>query len=296
VWQEVKFLTKKVVYKQFGYFCSMKLLGRFFNFYLDASIHVALAILSLLWVTSSILNIPPDKNLFSFTFFGSIACYNFIKYGVEVKKYIRLANQYHGYIQFFSFVCLGIAIYNLFFLEWDTIFVVGILGLFTGLYALPVLPGTRNLRSLAGFKIFPVAVVWAGTTVVLPAIAIGSNLSWDVWVETIQRFMLVLVLILPFEVRDMKYDPPELKTLPRRYGMVKTKILGMLLIFLFFFLTFLKDETTQNEILSKALLLLGVGSILMVTRKDQKKYFSAFWVEAIPLFWWMLIWLLKGKN
>ncbi|WP_422081675.1 hypothetical protein [Ulvibacterium sp.] len=271
----------------------MKLLKRIFDFYLDASIHVALSILSLLWVTSSILHIPTDKHLFSLVFFGSIACYNFIKYGLEVKKYIRLADRYHGYIQFFSFVCLGIAVYHLFFLEWNTIFMLGILGLFTGLYALPVLPKTRNLRSLAGFKIFPVAIVWAGTTVILPVVAEGLNLSWDVWVETIQRFMLVLALIIPFEIRDMAYDPPELKTLPRLYGVVKTKILGILLIFSFFFLTFLKDETTQNEVLSKAFLFLGVVSILMLTRKDQNTHFSAFWVEAIPFFWWVLIWIME---
>ncbi len=293
---EAKFLTKKMVYEQFGYFCSMKVLGRIFNFYLDASIHVALAILSLVWVTSSILNIPSDKNLFSFIFFCSIACYNFIKYGVEIKKYIRFGNPYHEYIRFFSFVCSGIATYHLFFLEWETILILGILGLFTGLYALPVLPGTRNLRSLAGFKIVPVALVWAGTTVVLPVWAAGSALSWDVWIETIQRLILVLILILPFEIRDMKYDPPELKTFPRRYGMVKTKTLGILLIFLFFFLTLLKDETTQLEILSKTLLSLGMGSILLITKKNQNKYFSAFWVEAIPIFWWILIWVLIGRE
>lgn len=235
-------------------------------------------------------------NLFSFIFFCSIACYNFIKYGVEIKKYLRLSNQYHGYIRFFSFVCSGITIYHLFFLEWRTIFVLGILGLFTALYALPILPGTRNLRSLASFKIFPVAIVWAGTTVVLPVLAAGFAFSWDVWIETIQRLILVLILILPFEIRDMKYDPPELKTFPRRYGIVKTKILGILSIFLFLFLTLLKDETTQLEILSKTLLSLGMGSILLVTNKNQNKYFSAFWVEAIPIFWWILIWVLIGME
>ncbi len=271
----------------------MKLLGRIFDFYLDASIHVALAIFSLLWVTSSLLRIPVDRHLCSLIFFGSVACYNFIKYGLEVKKYVQLAHQYHGYIQFFSFVCLGIAAYHLFFLEWNAIFVLTILGLFTVLYALPVLPKTRSLRSLAGFKIFPVGVVWAGTTVVLPVVAAGSIISWDVWVETTQRFMLVLALIIPFEIRDMAYDPPELKTLPRRYGVVKTKVLGISLIVLFFLLTFFKDEITQNEILSKTFLLFGIGSILIVTRQNQNKYFSAFWVEAIPFFWWVLIWLLE---
>ncbi|WP_299532168.1 hypothetical protein [Ulvibacterium sp.] len=146
---------------------------------------------------------------------------------------------------------------------------------------------------MAGFKIFPVGVVWAGTTVVLPVVAAGSIISWDVWVETTQRFMLVLALIIPFEIRDMAYDPPELKTLPRRYGVVKTKVLGISLIVLFFLLTFFKDEITQNEILSKTFLLFGIGSILIVTRQNQNKYFSAFWVEAIPFFWWVLIWLLE---
>jgi len=86
-------------YKQFGYFCLMKLLLRFFNFYLDASIHVALAVFSLVYVTTITLNISINSHLIYFIFFGTIVCYNFIKYGVEADKYFLVANPYHKNIQ-----------------------------------------------------------------------------------------------------------------------------------------------------------------------------------------------------
>jgi len=293
----VKFLTKKEGYKQFGYFCPMKLLGRIFDFYLDASIHVALAIISLLWATLHLLDIPKDRHLDAFVFFSSIACYNFIKYGVEVEKYLGSTNPYRRYIQYLSLMSLGMAVYHMFFLDQNTILTIIVLGIVTGFYALPVLPGTQqNLRSLAGFKIFPVAVVWAGTTVLLPVVALGLGITWDVWVEAIQRFVLVLVLLIPFEIRDMNYDPPEMKTWPHRYGVPRTKALGVALIILFFFLTFLKDTITVQEIGSKAVLLLGLGGVLMATRKDQTKYFSAFWVESVPIFWYVLMWYFGGGG
>ncbi len=81
----LKFLTKKMRYEQFGYFCLMGWLSRIFNFYLDTSIHVAFAVISLLLITNLHLNILPDQHLILFVFFGTIPSYNFVKYGVDAK-------------------------------------------------------------------------------------------------------------------------------------------------------------------------------------------------------------------
>ncbi|MGB5819228.1 MAG: hypothetical protein WBG90_07055 [Saonia sp.] len=271
----------------------MKLLGRIFDFYLDASIHVALAVFCLLYVTTYFLNISIDEHLGYFTFFSTIACYNFVKYGVEAEKYILVANRYHKNIQFVSFIALGVALYHSYFFPLDMWIAFAILMGLTGLYALPVLPKAKNLRSFGGLKIFPVALVWTGTTVVLPLIAVDATISWDIWVESIQRFLLVLVLIMPFEIRDLKYDTFELNTLPQRYGAKKTKMFGGFLAIAFFFLTFLKDDLTQLEILGKTMLFFALIMVMFFTKKEQSKYFSSFWVEAIPIFWWGSLWVLR---
>ena len=86
-------------------------LRKLLDFYLDASIHVALAVTALVLVTYLFLNIPVENPLLGFSFFSSIVCYNFIKYGVEAKKYLIVSKTYHKRIQTFSFLSFFPAIW-----------------------------------------------------------------------------------------------------------------------------------------------------------------------------------------
>ncbi len=280
-------------YEQFGYFCSMKWLKRVFDFYIDASIHVALAIFSLVLATGQILNFKVDHHLSFSMFFGTIACYNFVKYGVEAEKYILVANRYHKNIQFVSFIALALTIYHTCFLTFEAWLGIGSIMLLTGLYAVPILPKIANLRSLGLLKIVLVGMVWAISTVLLPVIAFKKTIVWDVYIETFQRFVLVLILLVPFEIRDLKYDSAELKTLPQRYGSTNSKSLGAFAAVVFFFLTFLKDEVTLLDAIGKGILFLGLGVTMFLTKRNQNKYFASFWVEAIPIAWLGVLWFLS---
>lgn len=272
----------------------MKLLRRIFDFYLDASIHVALSVTSLIFITACFFDIASDLHLILFLFFGTIASYNFIKYGVEAEKYILVASGYHRYIQFFSFIVAGLAAYHANYLSWDVWIWLGILSFLIGLYALPVLPQARNLRNLGVLKILLVAFVWGGTTVILPMVAaMGHHLPWDAHVEAAQRFVLVLILMVPFEIRDLAYDKLTLRTIPQRYGVNKTKIFGGFATILFFSLTFLKDDIQPLELISKGILFLILGALMYKTSRNQAKYFSSFWVEGIPILWWGIVWGLE---
>ncbi|SHJ78117.1 hypothetical protein SAMN04488007_1409 [Maribacter aquivivus] len=266
----------------------MTIIKKIFDFYLDASIHVALAIFSLVHVTALTLNINVPLELYFFIFFGSISCYNFVKFGVEAEKYVLVANTYHKNIQFFSFGCLLVAGYQLFFLSERVFIGLFILAAITGLYALPVLPKNKNFRSFSGLKILIVAAVWAGATVILPAISVLEDISWNVKVEALQRFLFVLILLVPFEIRDLKYDSATLKTLPQRVGVKGAKIIGYSWTILFYAATFLKTDLDTAHIIVKTILFLVLMLMIFKTKLDQQKYFSSFWVEAIPLFWWLL--------
>lgn len=266
----------------------MKWIKDAFNFYLDASIHVSLAVFALVRLTGLIIGIKVGWHLSLFVFFGAIACYNFIKYGVEAKKYILVANRYHKKIQILSYIALVLALYNGYFLGYKAWFCIGGMVLLVGLYALPVLPKARNLRSWGAVKIFMVALVWAGVTVILPVLTSGITPQWDFWVEAIQRFVLVFILLVPFEIRDLKYDSPELKTIPQRIGVANTKFLGSFATLYFFFLTFLKDEVSPVELILKGVVFLVLGGVMFATKRKQSKYFSSFWVESIPVFWYVL--------
>lgn len=266
----------------------MRLLKVIFNFYLDASIHVSLAVVSLVGITAILLNIPLSSLLVGFIFFGTIVCYNFVKYGVEAKKYLIVSNIYHKNIQIFSFLSFSVALYFLFQLDIKVWMAVGGLGLIASLYAIPLLPKTKNLRSLGGFKIYIVALVWVGFTVLLPILDAKISLNWDFWVMSLQRFILVLILILPFEIRDLQWDDKHLKTLPQVFGVQRTKVFGGVLTVLLFALTFLKDDVTQTELLMRLVLSIILLLLFLSNSKMQARYLASFWVEGIPVFWYGL--------
>lgn len=263
----------------------MKFVKQLFDFYLNASVHVALSVYCLLRATAIFNDVELSSHLTFFLFFGTISCYSFIKYGVEAEKYILVSNKYHRSIQIFSILGLIISIYHGFYLKLDSWIVLGILILLTGLYAVPVLPQVKSLRNLGWLKIVVVALVWAGATVVLPITEIGGHLVWDNWISLVQRILLVLILLIPFEIRDLAYDKPELNTIPQRFGVTKTKIFGAFLVLAYFFMTFLKDGITQLELISKGLMFLALGVMIYATKRNQSKYYASFWIEAIPIFW-----------
>ncbi len=281
----LKFLTKKMRYEQFGYFCLMGWFSRIFNFYLDASIHVALAVISLLLITNLHLNILPDQHLILFVFFGTIPSYNFIKYGVEAKRYILVKNSYHRQIQIFSLLLLAFAGYHFFFLSYEVWFICFVLAVLIGLYALPVSPKHKNLRNSGILKVMLVALVWTGTTVIIPVISSAIAFSWDICLLILQRLILILILLVPFEIRDLEYDELNLKTIPQRIGVSQTKNLGLLLSFIFFLITFLKDDLSWIEIIGKTILFFILIIMLLMTHRNQSKYFASFFVESIPICW-----------
>ncbi|MGB5481704.1 MAG: hypothetical protein WBM91_11550 [Eudoraea sp.] len=260
-------------------------LNRIFNFYLDASIHVALAVISLVLITNLYLNIIPGQHLILFVFFGTIPSYNFIKYGVEAKKYILVKNSYHRQIQIFSFILLALAGYHFFFLSYAVWFICFVLALLVGLYALPVSSKHKNLRNSGILKVLLVALVWTGTTVVIPVISSTISFSWDIGLLILQQFILILILLIPFEIRDLEYDELNLKTIPQRIGVSQTKNLGLFLSLIFYLITFLKDDLSRLEIIGKTILFLILIIMLLMTRRNQSKYFASFFVESIPICW-----------
>ena len=272
----------------------MTWIRRIFDFYLDASIHVALAIICLVQVTGISLNISVPVTLIIFIFFGSLSCYNFVKYGVEAEKYILVANSYHKNIQFFSLGSLIVALFQLLYLSEEIGIALLVLGAITGLYALPVLPKHKNFRSFSGLKILIVATVWAGTTVTLPVISQQMELTWDVWVETAQRVLLVLILLVPFEIRDLKYDDVGLKTLPQRLGVKRTKVIGVIWTISFLLLSFVMENESMLALCSKVILSFVLILLILRAGVNQGRYFASFWVEAIPIFWLGFLWM--GRN
>ena len=270
----------------------MKWLQRIFDFYINSSIHVSLAVVALVFVTYSTLDILYQKEFILFVFFATITGYNFIKYSSLAKLHHRSLTESLRAIQLFSFVCFICMVYYTVFLSREVLFVCAIFGALTLLYALPVFSRKRNLRSFYGAKMYTIAIVWAGVTVILPVLDSLQELQMDVWISFVQRFLFIIVITLPFDIRDLNYDREDINTIPKSLGIKYTKFLGVGLLIVFFILELFKDEIQYENVF--ALSIIGVLSVIFLIASSEKqyKYYASFFVEGLPMVWWGLLYLI----
>ncbi|MGB5236194.1 MAG: hypothetical protein WBM43_14035 [Flavobacteriaceae bacterium] len=269
-------------------------LQKIFDYYIELSVHVALAVVSISLITGILLNIPMPKELVLFIFFGSIASYIFVKNGLAIARFKFLDAGYPSHHIILGIMAGVISIIFGMMLpqrSWTVLLFLLILIL---LYTFPITNRYKNLRSLGILKVIIVAISWTTVAVYLPAVLDGMVWGWDLNIFALQYFLLVIALIIPFEIRDMRFDPPDIRTIPRKIGVHGTKQLGILLMIFSTMLLFFRDDISNLEIVARAILLIAVCIFIWKTPVKKSKYYASFWIEAIPIFWLGIIWGLKN--
>ena len=267
----------------------MKIVKQLFKFYINASIHVALAVLCFLKITAFAFHLPVQENVQLFVFFGTITGYNFVKFSGLAKLYHRRLTERLKSIQFFSLVCFLAFLYFGCLLKIETLLLTIPFAILTVLYAVPFLSGfQRSLRNVGYLKIIVVALVWSGFTVLIPVFDAKQQIEFSVLLYAIQRFLLVVVLILPFDIRDVKFDAISLQTIPKKIGITSTKRFGIILLIISLVFEYLIFED-ENYNFSFFVFFFLTIVLLMRAKIRQPKYYSSFWVEALPIVWYVIL-------
>ncbi|MDW5287798.1 hypothetical protein [Formosa sp. PL04] len=238
--------------------------------------------------------LPYDENVLYFIFFASVTGYNFVKYFGLAKFHRRALASWLRAIQLFSMLSFILMCYFAFKLEFNTMLIIAGFGMVTFMYAIPFFPKRffvdkhHNLRSISGLKVYLIGLVWAGVTVLLPLTNEHYEFNDEVILTFIQRFIFIIALMLPFELRDLKYDSLKLGTIPQKIGVMRTKILGVLLALLFLFIEFFKTNLIGNYILIQVIVTFVLILFILFSRETQSDVYTSFWVEGIPLVWLVL--------
>jgi len=170
-----------------------------------------------------------------FVFGGTLFIYGLHRSGgisrlqtfLQEKRY-GVIFRYRKHIKIYAILGLLLAGYNFFLLQRSTQFLLGIPCLLALGYVLPFLRKKKRLRDINDIKIFLIAICWAGLTVVIPAWEMGFSWSPLLLILAIERALFIFLLTLPFDIRDLKVDAyKEVKTLPFRLGIAKTRFLGL---------------------------------------------------------------------
>ena len=271
------------------------------DFYINSSIHIAFSVYSLVRMTQFMFHISEDKPTLYFAFFGTIVGYNFVKYDALARtQKLQMRRELMG-IAFISLISLIATGYYFFQLKQTTKIIGFLFLVITLLYTLPFFPNRRNARNWAGIKIYIVALCWVGVTVVLPIINAEIAITSDFYLKCVQRFLLIFVLVLIFEIIDLQKDDPNLKTVPQQIGVKKTKILGFILLLVFCVLEFLNSNVNininDNFNFQFSYLMLNlifaiaivIGLFLAFVNPFRSKYYTSFWVESVPILGWVLV-------
>jgi hypothetical protein len=271
----------------------MQILKLLFNFYIKGSIHVAFSVFALVQITGYLLQLPEINTVALFSFFGTIVGYNFVKYDALAriqKMQMRISLKS---IAVFSLLSLFATGYFFFQLQKITQILAFVFFILTLLYTLPFFPNRQNARNWIGIKIYIVTLCWVGVTVLLPAI--NSEITWSFYLFLIalQRMVLVLVLVLIFEIIDLRFDDPHLQTVPQKIGVLKTKQIGVFLMFIFVALEFLDANFTVKILFLKLGIAFTTILFLVFATDKKSKYYSTFWVESIPIIWWILLFFFR---
>jgi hypothetical protein len=253
----------------------MQILKRIIDFYIQSSLHVGLAVMSLVYIT--VISNDMSKHIVypSCVFFGTVLGYNFLKYYKVItinnffsKKYcgILVINILASIGFLYFFLCLKQSI------QWHIL----ISGIFVLIYTF--------LRKYGWIKLFLVSFVVTYITVYIPYQSL-KGLPIDYYINLVQRFIIITSLLIPFEIMDSKTDAITMNTLPQLFGINKSKVFGVLLVIPFIVLEFLKQKADYLVIP------IGIITILFITftTLERSKYYTSFWVESVPILWLSLL-------
>jgi hypothetical protein len=250
------------------------------DWYIDSSLHVALAAYAFILLTFTSLNSSYDCDVAYFGFFGTIVAYNCIKY----YRVISFDTKFYGFVCSITILSFFASIYYYIQLQMASQIVICLAFLITLLYTFSFFGILKPARNWIGFKVFLVALSWTLVTFLLPVVALEMTISEIVVLQAVQRFVLIYALMCIFEIIDLQFDTIGLQTLPQRIGIANTKKFGYFLLMVFIGI----DVVIQSEMLLLNLFfILVIAGFLYYSNEKRSKYYSSFWVESIPIFWWL---------
>ena len=278
--------------------------------YVALNVHVSLALISLVIITYHYLDVSVDWHYVAFAFFSTLVAYTHIKNvpsGVALKMVIStVVKKSPWWIHLLSLICLWLALS----FQIQQLLILLILVLLCLGYCLPrpifikknlkhvnSASVQSSLRDYGAIKVIIVAIVWCGVSLLLP---MNNQLIFDVKLAMIcvAQSLWIIVLTIPFEIRDTNRDQLRHPTWPQKLGLRGTKVLGVVLWTLSLVLHYFAGcgvFGTSGQLsfidlpfgVTMALTLFG----LLRAKPNQSFWYSAFWIEAIPILWLTMTYL-----
>lgn len=214
----------------------MSILKKIISFLLYSNLFVSLCVLALTIRTILILDVNVEKYFFYFILFSTLFTYHFQRIiRISYKEYSSdNLNWNKTNFKLSVIICLislAVCFGLVFSLNQTSLYFLIPLFFISFLYPLKSF-SKISLREVPFLKIFLIAIVWTFTTTILVVTESNNEISFKLIPLILDRFLFVLAITIPFDIRDLKFDKDEIKTIPMVFGVTGAKNIAFVCLFL----------------------------------------------------------------
>jgi 4-hydroxybenzoate polyprenyltransferase len=166
-------------------------------------------------------------------------------------------------------------------------------------YTAPILrinAAATRIREIGLWKIFLIAAVWTGMTVILPAVEhYGFNQITDLfsWRLSLGRTLFILAITIPFDVRDLINDAKKgVRTIPSTLGWKRSVFLAEFLLLAFISLIYLRLGIHHPFFIGYLISTIITMLIVAFSNPQRSDMYCSFWVEGTMMLQFLTILLI----
>lgn len=262
------------------------------EYYLNYDFHVSISVVALISITYLTYNINIDLGFVAFGFVATNLAYRFIRLADQNKKigFSSISQIEKSDFLVLFFATFYVSIYLIIKPEQFALLVLIVI--LSIIYIIPIIKFKSKwigLREFPFFKIFYIAFVWSLFTHIFPVLNLTSE-----WfsIGLLRRFIFIIALTIPFDIRDYEVDKDIIYTIPHKIGINKSKIFGILLIIVNIIVIMAFEDISKNSLIEIFVMII---TAIMIYYSDivKSKYYVTFWIESIPICWLIILLVLS---
>ena len=256
-----------------------------------SNIFIALAAFFHTLTTYLLFEKKPEVDVLIFAFSATLFLYNFIR----ITKLKTIPAEDHSDhllwlgknlkpVTILSIIAFLVTLFLFFFLSKWQMMIVLITG-FIGLnYNFSFGKKQLSIRKIPFAKSFIISAVWTCITLIVPLCGHTFYFEGKLFLLCL---LFVYVLMIPFDIRDLKYDDSSMKTLPQLFGITGAVVTGIILLLTCSCLAFDIFDKKTAILLSISYCITAL--VLLVSIKKRNEIFYPLVVDGMMIVQGLLV-------
>jgi len=251
---------------------------------IHSNIYISLAAALFTVETQIQLGMNPEWYPYLFLIFFATLCeYNIHRFITVLTHKDALNSEKHKWVKdnliaFYALVFLSVAgfIVTALMAKKEVLLTLAPIAALTLLYSIPVYGNKKSifrLREIPYLKIFIIAFTWSATTVLLPIIHTGRSFdSVHIGLMLAERFVFILAITIPFDIRDMDADRiARTKTIPLLLGEKRSLIMSYASVLLFLAISLFHYSMLNQAFIAMAMVISAISTFIFLKWDKAKR-------------------------